>query len=581
LGSGSPLDTASRDYFEPRFGQSFDNVRIHSGPEAAAAAATVRARAFTLGNDIVFGAGEHQPESSQGKRLLAHELTHVLQQSGSPQTVFRDEDPAQDPAKLPTQQQRDQIMDIFNPKEDAGEPVDDPVALTNELVEVGETLRSDGFKYAQTIRDAPVVLSETDLSDLTPLAEQEVRSAVGSALSPTVDLTAVRNRIKYIPADPGTSPAAGEAKLTTDQLGSLDLSAVRIKVAQSTKAQKVITDHHVQPSGRDKDLYDSALKAILAKGPAEWRTIALTFRGWNLSDVTLVQRRILPDTGEAEEQARRRGRWLNLGTSIHEILHAVTHPDFTKTIRGVRKADLGIEGFTEFFTRRIYADVISRAAGDPDLRLRIEGTPGPAFTPPPRTSYESFFNTVTSIFNLLDGNIENMKQAYFRGRMEFLGLGQWNEITQGLPLRRGNEIGFGVLFQTTGSSFTNNALVRVDYGRLVWGYSGNVQVDFRAGLGLTYLSEGNRFGIGPEVSMSVRGSHLFLEGGAMFQGGGALSGPGNPQLDALFHVGAGAQISWFQIGPTLNVLVPVTDRSAAERGSRVFLGLGASFLIGN
>jgi Domain of unknown function (DUF4157) len=75
LGAGQPLDTGSRQYFEPRFGQSFDNVRIHNGPDAAAAAATVKARAFTLGNDIVFGAGEHHPESQHGKRLLAHELT--------------------------------------------------------------------------------------------------------------------------------------------------------------------------------------------------------------------------------------------------------------------------------------------------------------------------------------------------------------------------------------------------------------------------------------------------------------------------------------------------------------------------
>jgi hypothetical protein len=83
LGAGAPLDTASRAYFEPRFGHDFGNVRIHSGPQADKAAASVQARAFTLGRDVVFAAGEHDPGSESGKRLLAHELTHVVQQSGA------------------------------------------------------------------------------------------------------------------------------------------------------------------------------------------------------------------------------------------------------------------------------------------------------------------------------------------------------------------------------------------------------------------------------------------------------------------------------------------------------------------
>jgi len=82
LGAGVPLDTASRSYFEPRFGHDFDNVRIHNGPQADRAASSIQARAFTLGRDVVFAAGEHDPGSEGGKRLLAHELTHVVQQGG-------------------------------------------------------------------------------------------------------------------------------------------------------------------------------------------------------------------------------------------------------------------------------------------------------------------------------------------------------------------------------------------------------------------------------------------------------------------------------------------------------------------
>jgi hypothetical protein len=81
LGNGAPLDATSRSYFEPRFGHDFSNVRIHNGPQADAAAASVQARAFTLGRDVVFATGEYNPGSESGKHLLAHELTHVVQQS--------------------------------------------------------------------------------------------------------------------------------------------------------------------------------------------------------------------------------------------------------------------------------------------------------------------------------------------------------------------------------------------------------------------------------------------------------------------------------------------------------------------
>lgn len=75
--------TLQRSLVEPRFGHDFGNVRIHNGPQADWAAASVQARAFTLGRDVVFAAGQHDPGSEGGKRLLAHELTHVVQQSGS------------------------------------------------------------------------------------------------------------------------------------------------------------------------------------------------------------------------------------------------------------------------------------------------------------------------------------------------------------------------------------------------------------------------------------------------------------------------------------------------------------------
>lgn len=82
LGAGQPLDRTTRDYFEPRFGADFSNVRVHANQMAAESANSINALAYTLGNNVAFGTGQYQPQTIQGKRLLAHELTHVVQQSG-------------------------------------------------------------------------------------------------------------------------------------------------------------------------------------------------------------------------------------------------------------------------------------------------------------------------------------------------------------------------------------------------------------------------------------------------------------------------------------------------------------------
>jgi hypothetical protein len=77
-----PLDPESRAFFEPRFGWDFSKVRIHADSDAARGAQAIQARAYTLGRDIVFGAGEYTPATKEGRRLIAHELAHVVQQEG-------------------------------------------------------------------------------------------------------------------------------------------------------------------------------------------------------------------------------------------------------------------------------------------------------------------------------------------------------------------------------------------------------------------------------------------------------------------------------------------------------------------
>ena len=90
---GQPLPESLRAFLEPRFGASLAGVRAHVGPEAAELARDANARAFTVGRHIVFGAGEYRPGLEQGRRLIAHELTHVFQQRGGLHSVQREVGP--------------------------------------------------------------------------------------------------------------------------------------------------------------------------------------------------------------------------------------------------------------------------------------------------------------------------------------------------------------------------------------------------------------------------------------------------------------------------------------------------------
>ncbi len=77
---GQPLDTATRAVMEPHFRYDFSKVRVHTDKRAIDSAQSVNALAYTVGQNVVFGMGQYKPETNEGRRLLAHELTHVVQQ---------------------------------------------------------------------------------------------------------------------------------------------------------------------------------------------------------------------------------------------------------------------------------------------------------------------------------------------------------------------------------------------------------------------------------------------------------------------------------------------------------------------
>lgn len=97
---GRPLDATTRTFMEQRFEQDFSHVRVHTDAKAAESARAVNAKAYTFGRDVVFGAGQYSTGTSSGQRLLAHELTHVVQQGGrtagvQPKSITDSHDPTE------------------------------------------------------------------------------------------------------------------------------------------------------------------------------------------------------------------------------------------------------------------------------------------------------------------------------------------------------------------------------------------------------------------------------------------------------------------------------------------------------
>jgi hypothetical protein len=100
--SGQPLDSQTRAFVEPRFNYDFSHVRVHTNDRAAESAQAVGALAYTVGRNVVFGAGRYEPGSASGMRLLAHELSHTIQQraaSNSPASLRLDLGSADSPAE--------------------------------------------------------------------------------------------------------------------------------------------------------------------------------------------------------------------------------------------------------------------------------------------------------------------------------------------------------------------------------------------------------------------------------------------------------------------------------------------------
>jgi lipoprotein-anchoring transpeptidase ErfK/SrfK len=128
--AGHPLTPETRDFFESRFGTDFSTVRVHTDAGAERSAEEMGARAYSVGQNIVFGSGQFVPETHDGKHLLAHELTHVVQQSAGVPTSLQ---------RAPDEQADTDDSDHGEDEEgDEDEPIDDYESGANNEVSPDE-----------------------------------------------------------------------------------------------------------------------------------------------------------------------------------------------------------------------------------------------------------------------------------------------------------------------------------------------------------------------------------------------------------------------------------------------------------
>jgi uncharacterized membrane protein YgcG len=173
---GQPLDPATRAFFEPRFGHDFSRVRVHTDAQAAKSTRAMNALAYTVGQNVVFGADQYAPGIATGKSLLAHELSHVIQQQKS-------SDRCALPPRLEVSHSNDSSereADTVAARISSGEPIQVQAALNTNI-----TLKPRGETKSEKTNDEKKTENETkkaeELKTKLDQIEQRYRKMIESA----------------------------------------------------------------------------------------------------------------------------------------------------------------------------------------------------------------------------------------------------------------------------------------------------------------------------------------------------------------------------------------------------------------
>jgi hypothetical protein len=251
---GHSLQPALRQTLESRFGADFTKVRIHHGREASALAGRLGARAFTLGDDIYFDRGEYHPHDRPGLKLLAHELTHVIQQRGAtPSWVQRSPPPAQTVTI-------DEQADLLLGRDYSGDvaPLFDPLAIASAIQDV---LRTGGDPTRLFDAIAERLLSSLELFEIAralveTMSEADVKTLLGSStghafalrllgivkMQPGYKLAGPIKRAQIAPLSATALASIRTSNFPNDDVSCMDRVNTNIKFSSGSQADRVLID---------------------------------------------------------------------------------------------------------------------------------------------------------------------------------------------------------------------------------------------------------------------------------------------------------------------------------------------------
>jgi hypothetical protein len=174
-GPGQSLDPVVAEQMGARFGHDFGSVRVHTDDQAAASASTFEARAYTVGSDLVFGAGEYAPTTNEGQQLIAHELAHVVQQSSMP-------------APAPPQAKGLIVSQPGDPFEEAADAAAEAALANDPLEKEPQAIAAPPADTAPLVQRKAAVGEELSLDDAAAAAVEETSDADAEAEQAAVEV---------------------------------------------------------------------------------------------------------------------------------------------------------------------------------------------------------------------------------------------------------------------------------------------------------------------------------------------------------------------------------------------------------
>jgi LysM repeat protein len=226
-GSGSPMDRPTQSFMESRFGTDFSGVKIHTGDDAVQMSRELNAQAFTVGSDIYFNSGKYNPSSESGKHLLAHELTHTVQQGAAVARKIQKRDGGDDPIHGP-------ILDRFSAE--TGIPRDMANAHSPEYE--NWIIGSPALSSLGQVTGLASLLDAANLLTVTQL--RAARAMLPLSTIPNINLVSIAVRAALLCKSPADVNPAQSASLLSDMNA--------LPAAQSQRVSQFINAHQSRAS---------------------------------------------------------------------------------------------------------------------------------------------------------------------------------------------------------------------------------------------------------------------------------------------------------------------------------------------